>query len=179
MELRKILLLLLVAVLMTASVATAIKVGERNKMEFKKYWRFQDLNGNNGNFSFNSSSLSLDGKIEDSEMEQFKSFIPETYAATEDKIGNNSRRFIMWTYDGEHIMWGKFGRGYFVAKDNLGKDVWGIYGWKFFSGFYDGKFFWGRFNGKSWKAEGLFGLEKSHGKYVVFPMNPGVLEDAK
>ena len=75
----------------------------------------------------------------------------------------------MWTYDGVHIMWGVFGNGRFVGTDNLGKRCWGIYGRGIFAGFYDGEFFWGRYNNGAWKAQNLFGLKYSYGKYVIFP----------
>jgi hypothetical protein len=75
----------------------------------------------------------------------------------------------MWTDDGVHIMWGVFGNGRFVGTDNLGKRCWGIYGRGIFAGFYDGEFFWGKYENGAWKAQYLFGLENSYGKYVTFP----------
>ncbi len=66
-------------------------------------------------------------------------------------------------------MWGFVGKGYFVGTDNQGKRCWGIYDKGIFAGFYDGEFFWGNYRGGNWKAEGLFGLNSSHGKYILFP----------
>jgi len=79
------------------------------------------------------------------------------------------RRFLLWTYDGLHIMWGVYGNGRFVGTDNLGKRCWGIYGRGVFAGFYDGEFFCGKYYNGAWKAEYLFGLEYSRGEYVLFP----------
>lgn len=65
-------------------------------------------------------------------------------------------RFLMWTYDGVHIMWGFCGNGRFTGTDNLGNHCWGIYGKGVFAGFYEGEFFWGRYSNGTWKAQGLF-----------------------
>ena len=78
-------------------------------------------------------------------------------------------KFILWTHDGEHVMWGKYGARYFVGTDNEGKRAWGIYGKEFFAGFYDGEFFYGSYRGRRWKAHNLFGEEFSRGNYVLFP----------
>jgi hypothetical protein len=75
----------------------------------------------------------------------------------------------MYTLDGVHIMWGIYGNGRFVGTDNNGKRCWGIYGQGVFAGFYDGEFFWGKYCNSDWKAEYLFGLRYSQGKYVLFP----------
>ena len=101
--------------------------------------------------------------------EQLKKSIPATLEETEASIYPIRRRFLMWTHDGVHIMWGAFGNGRFVGTDNLGKRCWGIYGSGIFAGFYDGEFFWGRYNNGAWKAQYLFGLRYSAGKYVLFP----------
>jgi hypothetical protein len=66
-------------------------------------------------------------------------------------------------------MWGYVGNGFFVGQDNLGKRCWGIYGNGVFAGFYDGGFFWGKYRNGNWKAEGLFGENCAHGKYILFP----------
>jgi hypothetical protein len=63
-----------------------------------------------------------------------------------------------------------YGNGRFVGTDNLGKRCWGIYGRGVFAGFYDGEFFWGKYGNGAWKAQYLFGLENSYGKYVTFPV---------
>ena len=101
--------------------------------------------------------------------EQLKELAPESPEEAERSIYPIRRRFLMWTYDGAHIMWGIYGNGRFVGNDNLGKRCWGIYGKGVFAGFYDGEFFWGKYDNGAWKAEYLFGLEHSQGKYVLFP----------
>lgn len=101
--------------------------------------------------------------------EQLKELVPKTLEEAEASIYPIRRRFLMWTYDGVHIMWGIFGNGRFVGTDNLGKRCWGIYGRGIFAGFYDGEFFWGKYSNGAWRAEYLFGLKQSHGRYVVFP----------
>jgi len=75
----------------------------------------------------------------------------------------------MWTSDLRHIMWGRYGNGFFVGTDNLGKRSWGIFGKGFFAGFYDGEFFWGKYHRGLWAARGLFGERHARGKYVVSP----------
>jgi hypothetical protein len=100
---------------------------------------------------------------------QLKELAPETLEEAERSIYPVRRRFLMWTHDGVHIMWGVYGNGRFVGTDNLGKRCWGIYGKGIFAGFYDGEFFWGKYENGVWKAEYLFGLEHSRGKYVLFP----------
>ena len=101
--------------------------------------------------------------------EQLKELAPPTLEEAESNIYPIRRRFLMWTHDGVHIIWGVFGNGRFVGTDNLGKRCWGIYGRGIFAGFYDGKFFWGKYYNGAWKAEYLFNLEHSQGKYVLFP----------
>ena len=78
-------------------------------------------------------------------------------------------RFLLYTNDGQDIMWGVFANGYFRGEDNHGKYAWGIYGKSVFAGFYDGEFFWGRYRRGNWKAFGLFDKNYSKGKYVIFP----------
>lgn len=102
-------------------------------------------------------------------MEQLKELTPVTLDEAEQSIYPIRRRFLMWTYDGIHIMWGNYGNGRFIGTDNLGKRCWGIYGKGIFAGFYAGEFFWGKYDGGKWKAEYLFGLESSCGAYVLFP----------
>jgi len=101
--------------------------------------------------------------------DQLKEITPATPEEAESSIYPIRRRFLMWTNDGVHIMWGFYGNGRFVGTDNLGKRCWGIYGKGIFAGFYDGEFFWGKYCNGTWKAEYLFGLEHSRGKYVLFP----------
>lgn len=101
--------------------------------------------------------------------EQLRELAPTTLEEAERSIYPVRRRFLMWTHDGVHILWGIYGNGRFVGTDNLGKRCWGIYGKGVFAGFYDGEFFWGKYNNGAWNAEYLFGLEYSQGKYVLFP----------
>jgi hypothetical protein len=103
------------------------------------------------------------------DVEQLKPLIPKTPEEAEASILPPRARFLMWTYDGVHIMWGIYGNGRFVGTDNLGKRCWGIYGNGIFAGFYDGEFFWGRYSNGAWRAQYLFGLRYSYGKYVLFP----------
>jgi len=101
--------------------------------------------------------------------EQLKKLVPATFEEAERSIIPTRRRFLMWTYDGVHVMWGTYGRGYFAGTDNLGKRCWGIYGRGIFAGFYDGQFFWGKYSNGAWKAQYLFGSASSYGKYLTFP----------
>lgn len=100
---------------------------------------------------------------------QLKQLTPATPEEAERSIYPVRTRFLMWTADGVHIMWGVYGNGRFVGTDNLGKRCWGIYGRGVFAGFYEGEFFWGKYENGAWKAQYLFGLENSYGKYVTFP----------
>ena len=104
------------------------------------------------------------------DLEKLKTMIPKTYEEVEAQIYPPRGRFLMWTHDGTHIMWGRYGKNYFIGTDDLGKRCWGIYGRGIFAGIYDGDFFWGRYNNGLWKAKYLFGLEESHGRYVLFPV---------
>jgi hypothetical protein len=101
--------------------------------------------------------------------EQLKELAPTTLEEAESSIYPVRTRFLMWTNDGVHIIWGVYGNGRFVGTDNLGKRCWGIYGRGVFAGFYDGEFFWGKYENNAWKAQYLFGLETSYGKFVTFP----------
>jgi hypothetical protein len=101
--------------------------------------------------------------------EQLKELAPATPEEAERSIYPIRHRFLMWTSDGVHVMWGIYGNGRFVGTDNLGKRCWGIYGKGVFAGFYNGEFFWGKYSNGSWKAESLFGLDNSRGSYVLFP----------
>jgi len=101
-------------------------------------------------------------------VENLEESVPGTYEETDARICQRTR-FLLYTHDGKHIMWGFVGNGYFVGKDNLGKRCWGIYGKGVFAGFYDGEFFWGKYRCGNWKAEGLFGQNYTHGKYILFP----------
>ena len=103
------------------------------------------------------------------DIDSLRDAVPGTYEETDARISTQRVRFLLYTHDGKHIMWGFVGNGHFVGTDNLGKRCWGIYGNGVFAGFYDGEFFWGKYRGGNWKAEGLFGLNYSHGKYILFP----------
>jgi hypothetical protein len=109
-----------------------------------------------------------DDNLEETDVEDLRERVPETYEAA-DALIRQRIRFLMYNHDGTHIMWGFVGNGYFVGQDNLGKRCWGIYGKGVFAGFYDGEFFWGKYRCGNWKAEGLFGENYTHGKYILFP----------
>ncbi|MCW4044267.1 MAG: hypothetical protein NWE94_01970 [Candidatus Bathyarchaeota archaeon] len=103
------------------------------------------------------------------DVEKLMPQIPKTIEEAETAVYPVRGRFLMWTHDGVHVIWGRYGNGIFVGTDNLGKRCWGIYGNGIFAGFYDGEFFWGKYQAGSWKAIGLFGLRYSYGRYVLFP----------
>jgi len=94
--------------------------------------------------------------------------VPKTYELTDENIVSR-HRFLMYTYNGRNILWGHYGNGHLVGQDNLGKRMWGIYGNSVFAGFYDGDFFWGKYRYGRWRAFDLFGLERSAGRYILFP----------
>jgi hypothetical protein len=102
------------------------------------------------------------------EVGYLKEMVPGTYEEADARICIRTR-FLLYTHDGRHIMWGFVGNGYFVGQDNLGKRCWGIYGDGVFAGFYDGDFFWGKYRCGNWKSEGLFGENYTRGKYILFP----------
>jgi len=99
-----------------------------------------------------------------------KDMVPNTAEDTEARILIKRSRFLMWTHDLQHVMWGQFGNGYFVGVDNLGKKAWGIYNGGVFAGFYDGEFFYGRYGAGNWKAKNLFGLPAAYGRFTISPM---------
>ncbi len=84
-------------------------------------------------------------------------------------VTGRTRRFLLWTHEGEHVMWGRLGNGYFVGEDNQGRESWGIYQGGTFAGFYGDEFFVGKYRRGFWKAENMFGEERAFGRYVVFP----------
>lgn len=104
------------------------------------------------------------------EVEKLRTEIPKTIQEAEANMPPIRTRYLMYTNDGVHIMWGAFGNGRFVGTDNQGKTCWGIYGHGIFAGFYDGQFFWGKYSDGVWKAEYLFGLNTASGKYITFPL---------
>ena len=105
----------------------------------------------------------------ENDVDNLQETVPGTYEEADALVSNLRIRFLLYTHDGKHIMWGFVGNGYFVGKDNLGKRCWGIYGKGVFAGFYDGEFFWGKYQCAHWKAIGLFGKNYTHGKYILFP----------
>jgi hypothetical protein len=121
------------------------------------------------NATAKNNALSVSAAQPPEDIEKLKPTIPKTPEEAETAISPSRNRFIMWTADGAHVMWGIYGNGRFAGTDNLGKRCWGIYGNGIFAGFYDGEFFWGKYNTGSWKAQYLFGLRYSYGKYVLFP----------
>ena len=103
------------------------------------------------------------------ELEQLRANLPDT--ADEARRRMQVRyRFLLFTHDGLHIMWGLCGNGIFIGTDNLGKRVWGIYGNQVFAGFYDGQFFWGKYRNGNWVAIDLFNTPRTHGQYHLFPI---------
>lgn len=118
-------------------------------------------------------SITSDGDNTDAakevDLDGLRDAVPSTYDETDARLSTQRVRFLLYTHDGKHIMWGYVGNGYFVGTDNQGKRCWGIYGNNVFAGFYDGNFFWGKYRGGNWKAEGLFGLNSASGKYILFP----------
>ena len=102
------------------------------------------------------------------DVEALVSSVPETLEEVEAEIAPLRARYLMWTHDGAHIMWGFCGNGRFTGRDNSGNHCWGIYGKGVFAGFYDGEFFWGRYRNGTWKAQDLFKPGQTHGKYVLF-----------
>jgi len=116
----------------------------------------------------------------DLDIEDLKQIVPDTYEEVDAQVSVTRVRFLLYTDDGEHIMWGFVGNGYFVGQDNLDKRCWGIYGKGVFAGFYDGEFFWGKYDSGNWRAIGLFGENYSQGKYILFPttdIQPAVTND--
>jgi hypothetical protein len=103
------------------------------------------------------------------DLDGLRDAVPSTYEETDAKVSTQRVRFLLYTSDGKHVMWGFVGNGYVVGTDNNGKRCWGIYGNNVFAGFYDGEFFWGKYRSSNWKAEGLFGLNSARGKYILFP----------
>ena len=103
------------------------------------------------------------------ELEQLRANMPDTVDEARNRMQVHYR-FLLYTHDGVHIMWGHCGKGIFIGTDNLGKRVWGIYGNQVFAGFYDGQFFWGKYRNGNWVAIDLFNIPRSHGQYQLFPI---------
>jgi len=112
----------------------------------------------------------IDLPTEDSEVEKLAKLIPETIDEAEANIAPQRNRFLMWTHDLKHVMWGYYRNGFFVGKDNHGVRAWGVYGNGYFAGLYNGEFFWGKYRAGHWKAKNLFGEQgTTHGRYVLAP----------
>lgn len=109
------------------------------------------------------------GELSELDVDSIREVVPDTYEETDARVSTQRTRFLLYTNDGKHVMWGFVGNGHFVGTDNLGKRCWGIYGKGVFAGFYDGEFFWGKYRCGNWKAEGLFGMNCAQGKYILFP----------
>ncbi len=118
----------------------------------------------------NAINVSSTLRNEIADAEKLKSLIPPTPEEAESQIVPVRNRFLLWTYDLKHIMWGTYGNGFFVGTDNLGTRAWGIYRQGVFAGFSDGRFFYGRYYNSSWKARGLFGEASTYGRYVIAPV---------
>lgn len=108
--------------------------------------------------------------VSDSELEELKADIPSYDVAAEAvAVMPVPSRFLIWTRDGKHIMWGTHANGHFIGQDNEGKKTWGIYHNGIFVGFQDGNFFYGRYKYGRWYARGLFGMRSASGRYIIFP----------
>lgn len=108
------------------------------------------------------------GDLPNVDVDNMRELVPESYDETDARVVQRTR-FLLYTNDGKHVMWGFVGNGHFVGTDNMDKRCWGIYGKGVFAGFYDGEFFWGNYRCGNWKAQGLFGLNSATGKYILFP----------
>jgi len=118
-------------------------------------------------FAFQSDTIAVKNDFEVTK-DTAKEIVPETYELTDENIVSR-HRFLMYTYNGKNILWGHYGNGHLVGQDNHGKRMWGIYGNRVFAGFYDGEFFWGKYGMGRWRAFDLFGLNRSAGRYILFP----------
>ncbi|OGI14996.1 hypothetical protein A3K63_03155 [Candidatus Micrarchaeota archaeon RBG_16_49_10] len=129
-------------------------------------------------YAFNGNEFSISKKELDEG--QLKEMVPESYDKALELVEPpdavaKPNRFILWTNDGQNVMWGKYGNGFFVGEDNTGKKAWGVYHKGIFMGFYDGKEFKGEYGGPRlkrffwWRADGLFGLKDGKGGILTFP----------
>ena len=137
-----------------------------------------DLNSDGGinALKLNVAPMEIPVEIADA-VDSLVDLAPETYEEAEASILPIRSRFILWTGNGAHAMWGSYGNGRFVGTDNQGKRCWGIYGKGIFAGFYDGDFFYGKYENGNWNAQYLFGLENSRGEYKLFPA-PTLMADS-
>lgn len=116
---------------------------------------------------------SLRTELSEQEISELKADMPDNVEAVEaqlEEVDIQPNRYLLWTNDGVHIMWGKFANGYFIGEDNEGNKAWGIYQNGIWAGFYDGdQFFYGKYSRGRWVAHGLFGMRTSSGRFITFP----------
>ena len=121
-----------------------------------------------------ASALGASAGLQQNGKNDVKQNMPDSFAQADEYIGlgPERNRYLMWTNDGVHIMWGFYGNGYFIGYDDQGKQAYGVYGNRSFTGYYDGELFNGKTRGFNWKAEGLFHESETSGKLVLFPVKP-------
>ena len=174
--------LLLIAIITTSVLATNLNLSQNftnleEQQETEKLTNIEILSTSEKERSVikinddESTSITPDDIEEplENELANIQEKVPQTYEETEALVSIQRGRFLLYTHDGKHIMWGFVGNNYFVGQDNMGKRCWGIYGKGIFAGFYDQQFFWGKYRGGNWKAEGLFETNYTYGKYILFP----------
>ena len=171
-----LLLVILAMNLVSAAIATPQSVVNAKQAEIAATAKTptQPLTADNLNPTTPSTPTSIEPERtqtrEQAQIQKLKEEIPKTLEEAQAILPSSRTRYLMYTFDGLHIMWGVLGNGHFIGTDNQGKTCWGIYGQGIFAGFYDGQFFWGKYsNVGTWKAEYLFGLRVSEGKYIIFP----------
>jgi hypothetical protein len=76
----------------------------------------------------------------DEEIAALKMTVPETFEKADDAVSMTRHRFILYTHDGVHVMWGFYGNGHFTGRDNHDVRTWGIFGKGVFAGFYGEEF---------------------------------------
>ena len=103
------------------------------------------------------------------EVEELRGRLPATFHDAKAQITYPANRFLLWTHDLQHVLWGHYQRHVFIGWDNLGRLAWGLYGKGYFVGRYDGAVFWGRYHEGRWKASGLFDEDATWGRYLVAP----------
>jgi hypothetical protein len=111
------------------------------------------------------------GRDTDKMRDRFSDLVPTSYDRVAKDIAESDRahRFILWTHDGKHLMWGTYANGYFIAEDNEGNDIWGIYNDGTFAGFGGNGFFVGKYRSHIWGAWNLFEEGKrSFGQFKTF-----------
>ena len=108
--------------------------------------------------------------------EALRAKTPKTYEETKTivKSVETPHKFIFWTHDGNHVILGEYGNGFFIADDVDGTHVWGSYNAGRFLGFYGGDEFSGNYRQGpghlwNWRALNLFGETVTYGKFILFP----------